>query len=86
MKKLLVLATLLAALASFGCGSDEPAADAPTKAPQAATKVENKVSEKQKQSNDAYNKSLEKIKAKYKDGEPKIGEANSGDTIHHFSK
>ena len=28
MKKLLVLLTLLAAFASFGCGSDEPAADA----------------------------------------------------------
>ena len=86
MKKLLVLATLLAALASFGCGSDEPAADAPAKAPQAASKVENKVADKQKQSNDAYNKSLEKIKAKYKDGEPKIGETKPGDTIHHFSK
>jgi len=86
MKKLLVLATLLAALASFGCGSDEPAADAPAKAPQAAAKVENKVADKQKQSNDAYNKSLEKIKAKYKDGEPKIGETKPGDTIHHFSK
>ena len=81
MKKLLVLATLLAALASFGCGSDEPAADAPAK----AAKVENKIPDKQKQSNDAYNKSLEKIKSKYKDGEPKI-EAKPGDTIHHFSK
>ena len=39
MKKLLVLATLLAALASFGCGSDEPAAEAPAKAPTAATKT-----------------------------------------------
>lgn len=86
MKKLLVLATLLAAFASFGCGSDEPAADAPAKAPAAAAKVENKISEKQKQSNDSYNNSLEKIKAKYKDGEPKVGEPKSGDTIHHFSK
>lgn len=86
MKKLLVLATLLASLASFGCGSDEPAADAPAKAPAAAAKVENKIPDKQKQSNDAYYKSLEKIKSKYKDGEPKIGEAKQGDTIHHFSK
>lgn len=86
MKKLLVLATLLAAFASFGCGSDEPASDVSAKAPQASSKVENKVPDKQKQSNNAYNKSLEKIKAKYKDGEPKIGEAKPGDTIHHFSK
>lgn len=86
MKKLLVLLTLLAAFASFGCGSDEPAADAPAKAPQAATKQENKISDKQKSSNDSYNKSLDKIKAKYKDGEPKIGQTKPGDTIHHFSK
>lgn len=86
MKKLLILATLLAAFASFGCGSDEPAAEASAKAPQAATKEENKISEKQKPSNDAYNKSLDKIKSKYKDGEPKIGQTKPGDTIHHFSK
>ena len=44
MKKLLVLATLLAAFASFGCGSDETPA-APAKAPEAAPaqKVEQKV-------------------------------------------
>lgn len=38
MKKLFVLATLLAALASFGCGSDEPSANAPAKVPTSTTK------------------------------------------------
>ena len=51
MKKLLVLLTLLAAFASFGCGSDEPAADAPAKAPTATTKTETTITEKQSKTN-----------------------------------
>lgn len=82
MKKLLVLATLLAALASFGCGSDEPAADAPAKAPTAATKTENKVQTKEKKSDDAF---MQKLKDKYGEEGPKI-KAKPGDSIHHFSK
>lgn len=76
MKKLLVLATLLAALASFGCGSDEPAADAPAKAPQAATKTETTVTEKS-ESKKVYSSDKNR---------PKLTETKPGDTIHHFSK
>lgn len=76
MKKLLVLATLLAALASFGCGSDEPAADAPAKAPAAAAKTETTVTEKQEN---------KKVYSSDKN-RPKLTETKPGDTIHHFSK
>lgn len=82
MKKLLVLLTLLAAFASFGCGSDEPAADAPAKAPQVTTKTETTTQVKDKKSDDAF---MQKIKDKYGEEGPKI-KAKPGDTIHHFSK
>lgn len=95
MKKLLILTTLLAAFASFGCGSDEPAADAPAKAPQATTKTTKDVVKTEKLSDG----SVVEITTKgttiithpdgtktYKSGTgPKI-EAKPGDTIHHFSK
>ena len=75
MKKLLVLATLLAAFASFGCGSDETPA-APAKAPEAAPgqKVEQKVQ---------YNEKGERV---YKSsGErPIIG--GSGNQVHQFKE
>lgn len=76
MKKLLVLATLLAAFAAFGCGSNEPAADAPAKAPQATTKTENTITEKS-ESKKVYSSDKNR---------PKLTETKSGDTIHHFSK
>lgn len=78
MKKLLVLATLLAALASFGCGSDEPASDAP------AASVKNEIQPKnnEKKSDDAF---MQKLKNKYGEEGPKI-QAKPGDTIHHFTK
>lgn len=85
MRKLLVLATLLAALASFGCGSDEPATDAPAKAPAAATKAETTVSEKQSKTKTAADKEMKKIEEKY-GGRPMVGQTKPGDTIHHFSK
>ena len=85
MKKLLVLGTLLAALASFGCGSDKPAADAPAKAPQAATKTETTITEKQSKTKTAADKEMEKIEEKY-GGRPMVGQTKPGDTIHHFSK
>lgn len=83
MKKLLVVATLLATFASFGCGSSEPAAEAPTKAPQAAAKTETQTVTKEKKSDDVF---MQKLKDKYNGGEPKVGQAKPGDTIHHFSK
>ncbi len=85
MKKLLVLATLLAAFASFGCGSDEPAADAPAKAPTATTKTETTITEKQSKTKTAADKEMEKIEEKY-GGRPMVGQPKAGDTIHHFSK
>ena len=85
MKKLLVLATLLAALASFGCGSDEPAADAPAKAPTAAAKTENTITENQSKQKSIGQKEKERIEKKY-GGRPIIGETKPGDSIHHFSK
>lgn len=85
MKKLLVLLTLLAAFASFGCGSDEPAADAPTKAPTAATKTETTITEKQSKTKTAADKEMEKIEEKH-GGRPMVGQPKAGDTIHHFSK
>lgn len=85
MKKLLVLATLLAAFASFGCGSDEPAADAPTKAPTATTKTETTITEKQSKTKTAADKEMEKIEEKH-GGRPMVGQPKAGDTIHHFSK
>lgn len=85
MKKLFVLATLLAALASFGCGSDEPSANAPAKAPAAATKTETTVTEKQSKTKTAADKEMEKIEEKY-GGRPMVGQTKPGDTIHHFSK
>ena len=75
MKKLLVLLTLLGAFASFGCGSDEPAADAPAKAP----------TEKQSKTKTAADKEMEKIEEKH-GGRPMVGQPKAGDTIHHFSK
>lgn len=85
MKKLLVLLTLLAALASFGCGSDEPAADAPAKAPTAATKTETTITEKQSKTKTAADKEMEKIEEKH-GGRPMVGQPKTSDTIHHFSK
>lgn len=85
MKKLLVLATLLAAFASFGCGSDEPAADAPAKAPTAAAKTETIVTENKSKTKTAADKEIEKIEDKY-GGRPMVGQPKPGDTIHHFSK
>lgn len=72
MKKLLLLLTLLAAFASFGCGSDETPA-APAKAPEAAPaqKVEQKVQ---------YNEKGERV---YKSsGKYKI--TGSGGQLHQF--
>ena len=54
MKKLLVLATLLAAFASFGCGSDETPA-APAKAPEAAPAQKVEQNEKVHSSNSKKN-------------------------------
>ncbi len=54
MKKLLVLATLLAAFASFGCGSDETPA-APAKAPEAAPAQKVEQNEKVHSSNSNKN-------------------------------
>lgn len=75
MKKLLVLATLLAAFASFGCGSDKTPA-APAKAPEAAPaqKVEQKVQ---------YNEKGERV---YKSSgkRPIIG--GTGGQIHQFKE
>ena len=74
MKKLLVLATLLAAFASFGCGSNETPA-APAKAPEAAPaqKVEQKVQ---------YNEKGERV---YKSsGKHKI--TGSGGQMPHFKE
>lgn len=85
MKKLLVLLTLLAAFASFGCGSDEPAAGAPAKAPTAATKTETTITEKQSKTKTAADKEMEKIEEKH-GGRPMVGQPKAGDTIHHFSK
>ena len=85
MKKLLVLLTLLAAFASFGCGSDEPAADAPAKTPTAATKTETTITEKQSKTKTAADKEMEKIEEKH-GGRPMVGQPKTGDTIHHFSK
>lgn len=85
MKKLLVLLTLLAAFASFGCGSDEPAADAPAKAPTAATKTETTITEKQSKTKTAADKEMEKIEEKH-GGRPMVGQPKTSDTIHHFSK
>lgn len=85
MKKLLVLLTLLAAFASFGCGSDEPAADAPAKAPNATTKTETTITEKQSKTKTAADKEMEKIEEKH-GGRPMVGQPKAGDTIHHFSK
>lgn len=85
MKKLLVLLTLLAAFASFGCGSDEPAADAPAKAPTATTKTETTITEKQSKTKTAADKEMEKIEEKH-GGRPMVRQPKAGDTIHHFSK
>ena len=85
MKKILVHANLLAAFASFGCGSDEAAADAPAKAPTAATKTETIVTENKSQTKKAADKEIEKIEDKY-GGRPMVGQPKPGDTIHHFSK
>lgn len=85
MKKLLVLLTLLAAFASFGCGNDEPADDAPAKAPTAATKTETTITEKQSKTKTAADKEMEKIEEKH-GGRPMVGQPKAGDTIHHFSK
>lgn len=82
MKKLVVLATLLAALASFGCGSDEPASDVPAKAPAASVKNEIQPKNNEKKSDDAF---MQKLKNKYGEEGPKI-QAKPGDTIHHFTK
>ena len=82
MKKLLVLVTLLAAFASFGCGSDEPAADAPTKAPTATTKEV----EKQDKNNNVTTKQEEKKVYSSDKNRPKLTETKPSDTIHHFSK
>ena len=75
MKKLLVLASLLAAVAIAGCGSEEPAS-APSKAPEAAPaqKVEQKAE---------YNEKGERV---YKSsGErPIIG--GSGNQVHQFKE
>lgn len=76
MKKLLVLLTLLAAFASFGCGNDEPAADTPAKAPTAATKTETTDTNKSNNKK-VYSSSTDR---------PKLTETKPGDTIHHFSK
>lgn len=81
MKKLLVLATLLAAIASFGCGSDEPA-DAPAKVPTATTKEV----EKQDKNNNVTTKQEEKKVYSSDKNRPKLTETKPGDTIHHFSK
>lgn len=96
MKKLLVLLTLLAAFASFGCGSDEPAADAPAKAPAATTKTTKDVVKTEKLSDGSVvetTKSGSTIttrpdgKKVYSSGNRKTKiEAKPGDTIHHFSK
>lgn len=93
MKKLLVLATLLAAFASFGCGSDESTADAPAKAPQASAKKD--IVKTEKLSDGSIVETTTKGTTiithpdgtkTYKSGTgPKI-EAKPGDTIHHFSK
>ena len=82
MKKLLVLASLLAAVAVAGCGSEEPGcgseepASAPAKAPEAAPaqKVEQKAE---------YNEKGERV---YKSsGErPIIG--GSGNQVHQFKE
>ena len=74
MKKLLLLLTLLAAFASFGCGSNETPA-APAKAPEAAPaqKVEQKVQ---------YNEKGERV---YKSsGKHKI--TGSGGQMPHFKE
>ena len=74
MKKLLLLLTLLAAFASFGCGSDETPA-APAKAPEAAPaqKGEQKVQ---------YNEKGERV---YKSsGKHKI--TGSGGQMPHFKE
>lgn len=93
MKKLFVLATLLAALASFGCGSDEPSADAPAKAPNASAKKD--IVKTEKLSDGSIVETTKRGTTiithpdgtkTYKSGTgPKI-EAKPGDTIHHFSK
>lgn len=85
MKKLLVFATLLAALAAFGCGNNEPAAEAPAKAPTTATKTETTVTEKQSKTKTAADKEMQKIEEKY-GGRPMVGQTKPGDNIHHFSK
>lgn len=74
MKKLLVLASLLAAVAVAGCGSEEPAS-APAKAPEAAPaqKVEQKAE---------YNEKGERV---YKSsGKHKI--TGSGGQMPHFKE
>ena len=88
MKKLLVLLTLLAAFASFGCGSDEPAADACpviSSSRLATTKTETTITEKQSKTKTAADKEMEKIEEKH-GGRPMVGQPKAGDTIHHFSK
>lgn len=93
MKKLLVLLTLLAAFASFGCGSDEPAADAPAKAPTASAKKDIVKTEKLSDGTIVETTKRGTIITTHPDGTksyksgtgPKI-EAKPGDTIHHFSK
>jgi hypothetical protein len=97
MKKLFVLATLLAALASFGCGSDEPSANAPAKVPTSTTKSTKDVVKTEKLSDGSTvetTKSGSTIttrtdgKKVYSSGTggPKIGQTKPGDTIHHFTK
>lgn len=74
MKKLLVLASILAAVAIAGCGSEEPAS-APSKAPEAAPaqKVEQKAE---------YNEKGERV---YKSsGKHKI--TGSGGQLHQFKE
>ena len=95
MKKLLVLATLLVAFASFGCGSDDPATDAPAKAPTATTKTTKDVVKTEKLSDGSIvetTKSGTTITTNpdgpktYKSGNKiKLSEAGKGE-IHHFTR
>lgn len=96
MKKLHVLLTLLAAFASFGCGSDEPATDAPAKAPTATSKASKNIVKTEKLSDGSIvetDKDGMQIithpdgSKSYKSGSKiKLTETKPGDTIHHFSK
>ena len=95
MKKLLVLATLLAVFASFGCGSDEPAADAPAKVPTATTKTTKDVVKTEKLSDGSVVETTKggstitttpEGKKIYKSSNKiKLTEGGKGE-IHHFTR